>query len=86
MNEINFNVGNLAALQAAQMTELAAQTADKISGGRDLFSVSVADMAPTDGLEAVSDSALTRDDPLGKIVAQAFDGLPVPPMPVFREA
>ena len=38
-----------------------------------------------DATEAVPDSALDRDDPLGRLVSSAFS-LPPPPMPAFPDA
>ena len=47
----------------------------------DGFSVTELAAGPEDiAAAAIPDSALTRDDPLGRLVSQAFS-LPAPPMP-----
>ena len=49
------------------------------------FTVTEAHVSDLDATEVVPDSALRRDDPLGRLVSAAFS-LPPPPMPAFPDA
>ena len=49
------------------------------------FTVTEAHVPDLDATEIVPDSALRRDDPLGRLVSAAFS-LPPPPMPAFPDA
>ena len=92
--EINFNKGlsgNLGVrqetLDASQVARLASETAGeaKSSATRSarLFTITQTAASPEDiSAAAIPESALTRTDALGQLVASAFD-LPPPPMPNF---
>ncbi len=68
------------AIQADAANSAAAAKAAK-GATRDGFSVTELTAGPEDIAAAViPESALTRDDPLGRLVSQAFN-LPAPPMP-----
>ena len=50
--------------------------------GRPAFTVTETRVSGADALEAVPDSALRRDDAIGRLFSAAF-ALPPPPMPAF---
>ena len=50
--------------------------------GRPALTVTEARVSGNEAVEAVPDSALRRDDALGRLFSAAFN-LPAPPMPVF---
>ena len=52
--------------------------------GRPALTVSEARVSGADAVEAVPESALRRDDALGRLFTAAFS-LPPPPMPAFPE-
>jgi len=87
--EINLNSGNIGNLGAGRGISdmqgvdagLAAQDAQK--PGAPVFTITEAVASPEDvEAAAIPESALSRDDDLGKLVTTAFN-LPPPPMPNF---
>lgn len=52
--------------------------------GRPALTVTAARVSGDEAVEAVPDSALRRDDALGRLFSAAFS-LPPPPMPAFPE-
>lgn len=92
--DINFNKGlsgNLGVrqetLDASQVSGLASETAGEAqaaaTGSARLFTITRSAASPEDiSAAAIPESALTRTDALGQLVASAFD-LPPPPMPNF---
>ena len=92
--DINFNKGlsgNLGVrqetLDASQVARLASETAGEAkssaTGPARLFTITQTAASPEDiSAAAIPESALTRTDALGQLVASAFD-LPPPPMPNF---
>lgn len=56
----------------------------KGTAGRPALTVTEARVSGDEAVEAVPDSALRRDDALGRLFSAAFS-LPPPPMPAFPE-
>ena len=67
-------------------TPLAQAKQSAISGRDTSLSVTYADKATDEGIEdiSISDSDITRTDPLGKMINLAFN-LPAPAMPDFEK-
>ena len=68
-------------------TPLGSQSAAEVSKGLSRPDLIITEAQPNplsrlDAAEPVPDSALQRDDPLGKLLSTAFN-LPPPPMPAF---
>jgi len=83
---INLNTNHASTPYAENGLTGVQQTAEASTNGAKLKPVNVTmSKAETAGIEptaTIPDSALVRDDPLGKIVETAFS-LPPPPMPAF---
>ena len=85
--EIDINrMANFGGFDGVQGLEAggAAEKAGRLPGaGADPLTISLSASAPSDGIAEVPDSAMTRDDDLGRIIGPCFR-LPAPPMPVFE--
>ena len=75
-------------LDSSQVSKLASRTVGEAqssaTGSARLFTITQSLASPEDVAAAgISEAALTRDDPLGNLIGEAFC-LPPPPMPHFE--
>ena len=85
---LNSNIGSMKSIDAFQVDGQTAQVnrPETASKRQSAAEVRHSEFDPIKGSEPVADveeSALTRDDALGKLVNSAFS-LPPPPMPAFQ--
>ena len=80
--DISFNPRSSPVTAPAEIPHADAASAKE--AGRPALTVSEARVSGADAVEAVPESALRRDDALGRLFTAAFS-LPPPPMPAFPE-
>ena len=80
--DISFNPRSTPVTAPAETPHADAASAQE--AGRPALTVSEARVSGAEALETVPESALRRDDALGRLFSAAFS-LPPPPMPAFPE-